>query len=1306
MGRVKEFKDFTLKKPYDGRKEHPSDIRKVSRRDIAIIGIAVKLPMADNINEFWNNIRSGRDCIRGISKERQEDCDRYLYFLNKSLMDIQYEDGASIDDVDKFDYEFFHISPKEASLMDPNQRLFLETTWSALEDSGYIGQKVKESRTGVFLGFASDPEYKNMIGNTNPELLSTALPGNISSIIASRISYLLDLRGPSMLINTACSSSLVAVHQACQSIRNDECDMAVAGGVQVHLLPFRKIKVGVESSNMRTRTFDMASDGTGAGEGVISLVLKPLYMAERDRDNIYAVIKGSAINQDGSSVGITAPNAKAQASVIVSAWKDAGVDPDTITYIEAHGTGTKLGDPIEIDAINMAFGRFTSRKQFCAVSSVKSNIGHLDNSSGLAGLLKAVLSLKNKELAPSLHFNRPNEKIDFANSPVYVNNELQEWDVGSSPRRCGVSSFGMSGTNCHIVLEEYCQEQNSGTISEGKSYILALSAKSRYSLIELIKRYLNYFTTIKEESISNICYTSCTAREHYNLRLAVILKDAESFVSRFSRLNLETESFTDIKGVFFGEHKLVFNESEKINPEDITEKDKIKLISTADIEIKEDREANLAEICRLYTAGADINWEALNFECPAKKAALPTYPFKRTRCWLDIPQVDICNAETRINDIFHTTKWEKEALHLSKGKGKVGKALIIKTGSLVSDRLADKLRMNYEEVIEADISDGFKKISDCKYCISNRKEDFAKLFELLKNEGIRQVIHAVMLSDGIECSELYQLQERQTLGLYSLMNVIKGIAGNEIKDELRIALITDYAHYVNAEQKSVIPENSMISGMAKSIKWEYPNISCKCIDMDSNTDICRIAEEIAEETSGFAVAYRNNRRYAEKVIQVEPGINGLKTEKIKENGTYLITGGVGRIGLEMAKYLASKKRVNLVLVNRSEFPERNEWDMILRDKPGDIQAGRIKEIKYIESTGSLVTTYSADISNEKQLKYVMDKIRNEFGRIDGVIHGAGIGVGLKGVSVDKDTEEVYEQILLPKVKGTWLLNKLTELDEPDFFVMFSSAITLIGGVGSGSYTAANYYLDSFASYMASKGRNALTINWSAWNKDKLVEKLQINEDRQIIKIISPDMGVRAFDRALHSAFNRLIVGKFNYGGSLFDMQELLPFTFEEKIASGIKRERELYNSWNKKNEEKPRETKLIGRNKGIYSDTEKIIANVWREVLGFDEININSNFFEIGGDSILLVKAQKLMEIEFPGKVKLQDFFAYPTISKLAKFIIGSDEAEDRTERNMPGPKTDSKEEIYKLIKDIESGNVDIENAVNIYSGLEGNHGE
>ena len=365
-----------------------------NNHDIAIIGIAAKFPGAENIEEFWNNIEVGRDCINSYPLEREKDSRPFvLHFSSMQDGEYKYANGGYLREIDMFDNDFFKISPAEASLMDPNQRMFLQTAWNALEDAGLNKEELKESKTGVYLGYSNAPLYSQLITKLSPDLYQMSVAGNVASIIASRISYMLDLRGPSMLIDTACSSSMVATHMACKALINGECDMAISGGVKINIAPVEGISnIGIEASSGVTKTFDDSSTGTVWGEGVAAIILKPLKKAIEDGNQIYAVIKGSAINQDGTSVGITAPNKKSQTDVICNAWKDAKIDPKTISYIEAHGTGTQLGDTVEIEALSEAFRKYTDKKQFCAIGSVKTNIGHLDAMSGMSGLIKAILS--------------------------------------------------------------------------------------------------------------------------------------------------------------------------------------------------------------------------------------------------------------------------------------------------------------------------------------------------------------------------------------------------------------------------------------------------------------------------------------------------------------------------------------------------------------------------------------------------------------------------------------------------------------------------------------------------------------------------------------------------------------------------------------------------------------------------------------------------------------------------------------------------------------------------------------------------
>ncbi len=612
--------------------------------DIAIIGIAAKLPMADNINEFWENVKTGKDCITDYPVERINDTEK-LIVHNTGINNDQniYNQGGYLKEIDKFDHNFFDITPKEASLMDPNQRLFLETVWSVIEDAGYSGNKIKSTNTGIFVGHSSWPIYQSYIIKAQPESVGMAIAGNLSSIIASRISYVLDLKGPSMVIDTACSSSLTAVHMACQNIKNGECEQAIAGGVRINFMPVQGLyEVGIESKSQRVHAFDDSADGTVFGEGVAAVFLKPLDKALEDKDNIYAVIKGSAISQNGTSSGITAPHAPAQEEAIINAWKQANIDPKTIKYIEAFGSGTPLGDSIELTAISKAFRKYVDDKQFCAIGSVKSNIGHLDSAAGMAGLIKAVLALKYKQIPPTINYQKPNRTINFNQSPVYVNTKLLDWEPSNIPRRCGVNAYSFSGNNCHVVLEESPIQQAEATKLEAENYYaLTISAKTKEALLTLVEQYKSYIQA-KSSKLEDICYTACTGREHYQHRLVLIVQSLDELEYKLNTINNLTIDDIKEKEVYYNVHKIVKSNVDK-NKCEITERDKLQLNKKAKEVIElYDKTQNqslniLQQLCQLYVNGADIQWEKWNES--TYKANLPTYPFERTRCWVE------CDAE-------------------------------------------------------------------------------------------------------------------------------------------------------------------------------------------------------------------------------------------------------------------------------------------------------------------------------------------------------------------------------------------------------------------------------------------------------------------------------------------------------------------------------------------------------------------------------------------------------------------------------------------------------------------------------------
>jgi acyl transferase domain-containing protein/acyl carrier protein len=506
--------------------------RETTTEPIAIIGIGCRFPGANGPQAFWELLRDGVDAIREVPPDRFNLHD--FYDPNPATpgkMTTRW--GGFLENVDQFDPHFFGISPREAARMDPQQRVLLEMAWEALQDAGQVAERLVGAQAGVFIGISNN-DYGRIQFNDPHRIDAYAGTGNALSIAANRISYLFDFRGPSMAIDTACSSSLVAVHLACRSLWNGESSLALAGGVNLILSPAITInfsKAGVMAPDGRCKAFDARADGYVRGEGAGLVVLKPLSRALADGDPIYAVIRGSAVNQDGRSNGLMAPNPLAQAAVLREAYRRAGASPGDVQYVEAHGTGTLLGDPIEARALGAVLSIDRPPESFCALGSVKTNIGHLEAAAGIAGLIKVALALKNREIPSTLHFKEPNPHIPFDALPLQVQTVLSPWPARPGPALAGVSSFGFGGTNAHVVLEE---APRSNSVIPGAAYgmddirkptsahLLPISARSPQALQALARAYQDFLTTSESTlSLHDICYTASVRSSHHDYRLAL-----------------------------------------------------------------------------------------------------------------------------------------------------------------------------------------------------------------------------------------------------------------------------------------------------------------------------------------------------------------------------------------------------------------------------------------------------------------------------------------------------------------------------------------------------------------------------------------------------------------------------------------------------------------------------------------------------------------------------------------------------------------------------------------------------------------
>jgi len=534
---------------------------------IAIIGLGCRFPGgADNVESFWELLQQGREGVIEVPADRWN-IEEY-YDPNPDTPGKMYvRKGGFLPEVDKFDARFFGITPREAVSMDPQQRLLLEVTWEALEHAGLVPETIMGSLTAVFIGISGTDYSQLLLKHTDVTGIDAyAGTGNAFSVAAGRVSYTFGLQGPSLAVDTACSSSLVSVHLACNSLRRGECDLALAGGVNLILTPEATInfsRARMLAADGRCKTFDAAADGYVRGEGCGMIVLKRLSQALADGDKIFAIIRGSAVNQDGRSNGLTAPNGPAQEAVIRAALANAGVAPHEIDYVEAHGTGTALGDPIEVRALGNVMREGRDASHPLIIGSVKTNFGHLESAAGIAGLIKTVLALMHREIPAHLHFTKLNPHISLAEIPAQIPTSALPWPANGKPRLAGVSSFGFSGTNAHVILQEapVAPEPGEGERrAEGASTdgLLCLSAKTPESLAALAQRYENFISRHGELDLNELCQAAATRRSHFEHRAAIVAGNREQLQHGLAELAAGKSSPAVITGHAHEAPKIAF----------------------------------------------------------------------------------------------------------------------------------------------------------------------------------------------------------------------------------------------------------------------------------------------------------------------------------------------------------------------------------------------------------------------------------------------------------------------------------------------------------------------------------------------------------------------------------------------------------------------------------------------------------------------------------------------------------------------------------------------------------------------------
>ncbi len=1491
--------------------------------DIAIVGMEGRFPGARNLDEFWRNLRDGVESICPLTEEQM----RSLGVSPAALSSSNFVKAAALlEGSELFDAPFFGYSPREAEVMDPQHRVFLECAWSALENAGY-NPETYPGLIGVYAGTSMSTYllYNILARAVDPEDSFQVMIGNDKDFLSTRVSYELNLKGPSIDVQSACSTSLVAVHLACQGLLSYQCDMAMAGGISIQV-PQRAgyfyQEGGISSPDGHCRAFDAKAEGTVFGSGVGIVVLKRLSDALLDRDTIHAVIKGSAINNDGSlKVGYTAPSVEGQAQVIMMAQLISDVTPETVTYVEAHGTGTPLGDPVEIAALTKAFRASTLKTRFCAIGSVKSNIGHLDAAAGVAGLIKTVLALKHKLIPASLHFDSPNPAIDFDNSPFFVNDRLKAWESDEMVRRAGVSSFGVGGTNAHVIVEEWQQEGKEAAEKEERWEVVVMSGRSPEALEEATREMGEYLSSDEAGEIGDISYTTREGRKGFERRRAVISRgveeaalalvgnDAQKVVSGQKGYDNRTLVFMfpgggtqyvgmgrgiyesertfreqvdlcaeileprlgyDLRNFLYPRHertetvsellkqtsialpalfvveyalaklwmswcatpeamighsvgeyvaaclaevfsledalalvvlrgellerlpagamcsvplseaeaRLLIDErfsiaaingpsqcvisgpagamdeltsvlgsrgiefrmlqiktashSPMVQPileeftssiaklrlqapkipylsnvtgtwvtEEVTDPlywarhlrqtvrfaDGIKeLLASPERVLLEvgpghasstltrlqptighspsiitsmrhpyDRQEDMAFLLRalgkMWVEGVEVDWREYDKLHHRRRVPLPTYPFQRSRFWLDPMPTNShrpAPPSAKINDIsrwFYAPSWSRCQPPSPSSPPRARSWLIFDDQLGLGSLLAQRRREEGELAWVVKPGPSFNRLADDEYEIDiTSPHDYRRLLDELKGGGAELTDIAHLLGVRRLSGQGRQRVEEAIERCYtSLLLLGQAVMGRGRGEAVRMAVITSRMQEVESWEESEY-EKSVAKGVVKVMGQEAEWVRCQSIDFVMRGEAGeseRVVRQIEEEMSGSdveaEVAYRGRLRWVRRYERVEMkcGEGGLK-----QGGVYLITGGLGRVGLMLADYLAKEIKARIVLVGRSRFPPKDNWQEWIEQKgEQDPVSLKIRRLTEAEQLGAVVDVKRADVCDEEEMKRIIEQVYEQYGRLNGVIHAAGAAGERVFCLIQDQSKEESESQLRAKVYGAYVLQKVLEGKELDFRMLFSSNASILGGIGLISYSAANIFMDALAtSRNWSVDERWISVNWDGWlvEEDLLSKTLRTSMDQYAM---TPAESLEAFARvASQFEHSQVVVST----GDLFERLDLWVKNLGLERSGASQQD----------------QTKAVHLRPALNTDyappTDEIqmtIARVWQEQLGIDRLGIHDNFFELGGNSLIGLKVVSLLKKELGVDIPIVALFEGPTVSALAEII-------------------------------------------------------
>lgn len=1084
---------------------------------IAIVGLGCRFPGGpgqpdiSSPGAFWDFLGAGRDAITTVPASRWQ-LERYYDSTPGTPGRMHCRHGSFLAQVDRFDPTRFGISLREAEAIDPQQRLILEVAQDALEGAGLTERQLKGSRTGVYMGLCTtDYAWRQLCGqapDTRYDLYFAT--GNTFSMAAGRLAYILGLQGPAMAVDTACSSSLVAVDLACRSLRDRTTDLALAGGSNLLLAPWNTLcfsRSGMMASDGHCKTFDAAADGYVRGEGCGVVVLKRLADAVAAGDPIWAVIRASGVNQDGASAGLTVPNGEAQQSLLEHTLAQAQLSGDDVDVLEAHGTGTPLGDPIELKALAPVYAR-AERVAPLQLGSLKTNLGHLEAAAGIAGLIKTVLMLHHGQIAPHLHLRQPTPYGNWSEWNLQIPTTLTPWPrQGGEPRRAAVSSFGFSGTNAHVVLEQAPVEAvlpwPRSTPALAEADWLLLSAQDAAALRRLAEALLDWLPAQPAAAWPAICATARQARSLHRCRLALRAAtageacqalgrwlngvDADALVRTAEAPNQAPRLALSLTGASRAEHwqawlalglrpsALVFEPSSQALAEQLAgSPPQLRLIpgtAEADALLAEHGygapiplEAPTPEaMVRLWLAGQPINWDSLDPAGLWPRQVLPTTPFSQTRCWIDeAPEVPDPGAAA---GLIHQQSWT--ALEPGEGRAVPGGAELLLLGgpSPWPDALAASL--SGRSVIP------LPDLQALETHLSQRQDQAAgPRPELVVLQGLASAPGGdpPRLDQAFWQEWLPLLQ--QLTGKAAQLDAIHWAvpAGATAGSEALASLLRCWARELGAQAGGLLRCGAEGQGLKELL-------------------LANRRPAAGEEWRWDGTCIERRALTPQSVAAVDHGL------RLPSGATTIISGGLGALGLATARWLQRRGADHLILLSR---------------RPVDVTLQRV--LDELRAGGTEVVVEPVDVCAHDQVRDLIDRLRQSGRPLAGVIHAAGV---LDDGLVTNQTPERCAAVAAPKVLGLAHLDRCTRDLHPRFFVAYSSVAATLGSPGQTAYGAANGWLDGYMQQRRLEGLPGLSVNWGPWAGGGMAAR-----SPQHLDLLDPEQALQALGQCLDAAASR------------------------------------------------------------------------------------------------------------------------------------------------------------------------------------------